>query len=226
MRVLGSLRELDTVLRKERLTAVVRVCPTEDTKFRAAMAEAQKVQDVYPALQIVLVKGTVDDMDQEEATAQFLMAQGIKETILMLPHWWIAWRGRVSAIYKQSGAIVRDLLAMFGGKDTTAAVVDWIEKMLQVERGTGQAKRVAPNRASSPDRVTDPSRNRRGPPSPFEVLGLHPSANMDEIRKAYRTLCARYHPDKVAHLGQAQQDAAHRKIVEINAAYEKLKVRG
>lgn len=226
MRVLGSLKELDAVLRKERLTAVVRLCPTEDQRFRAAMAEAQKVQDVFPALQIVLVKGTIDEVDQEEATAQYLVAQGIKETILMLPHWWIAWRGRVAAIYKQSGAIVRDLLSMFGGKNTTTAVIDWIEEMLKVERGTGKPKPPpAPNRASSPDRVTDPSRNRRGPPSPFEVLGLPPTANADEIRKAYRTLCARYHPDKVAHLGAAQQEAAHRKIVEINAAYEKLKVR-
>src|SRR5438105_10513865 len=120
-RVLGSLQELDTVLRREKLTGVVRLCPTEDQAFRAAMAEAQKLEAIYPALPILLVKGTIDDADLEERTAQFLVKQGVQEKLLMLPHWWIAWRGRVAAIYKQSGASVRDLLWMFGGKDTTAA---------------------------------------------------------------------------------------------------------
>ena len=35
---------------------------------------------------------------------------------------------------------------------------------------------------------------------PFAVLGVPKNATMDQVRKAYRELSARYHPDKVAFL--------------------------
>ena len=30
---------------------------------------------------------------------------------------------------------------------------------------------------------------------PYQVLGVSPTASDDEVKKAYRTLCKRYHPD-------------------------------
>ena len=58
---------------------------------------------------------------------------------------------------------------------------------------------------------------------PYEVLGIPSSASGKEIQTAYRARMHEYHPDKVAHLGEELQKVAHRKAVEIQQAYERLR---
>lgn len=50
--------------------------------------------------------------------------------------------------------------------------------------------------------------------NPYSVLGLHNSANKDEIRKAYRSLARKYHPDSNPGNKEAEE-----KFKEINDAY-------
>ena len=57
---------------------------------------------------------------------------------------------------------------------------------------------------------------------PYEVLGLARGASPDEIKRAYRELANKYHPDKVSHLGDEFKALAHKKFKEIQAAYEAL----
>lgn len=57
---------------------------------------------------------------------------------------------------------------------------------------------------------------------PYVILGVDRGATAKEIRAAYRRTAAQYHPDKVAHLGRELQDVAHRKMLEIQRAYEVL----
>ena len=52
---------------------------------------------------------------------------------------------------------------------------------------------------------------------PYKVLGVSPSASDEEIKKAYRTLAKKYHPD----LNPGDEVAAQR-MNEINAAYDIL----
>ncbi len=59
----------------------------------------------------------------------------------------------------------------------------------------------------------------------YAVLGLEPGADMVTIKKAYRTLSMKYHPDKVVHLGEEFRRVAEEKMKEINVAYEYLKKR-
>jgi DnaJ-domain-containing protein 1 len=58
--------------------------------------------------------------------------------------------------------------------------------------------------------------------NPYDVLGILPGASKDEIRSAYRGLVAKYHPDKVAHLGHEFQTIAREKALVINRAFEML----
>ena len=53
---------------------------------------------------------------------------------------------------------------------------------------------------------------------PYRVLGVSPDASDEEIKKAYRQLAKKYHPD--ANPGDEQ---AAKRMQEINAAYEQIK---
>ncbi len=57
---------------------------------------------------------------------------------------------------------------------------------------------------------------------PYQVLGVSPQASMDEIKHAYRQLANKYHPDKVAHLGEEFQRLAETRFKEIQRAFDQL----
>ena len=57
----------------------------------------------------------------------------------------------------------------------------------------------------------------------YTILGIDPSASDDEVKKAYREMAKKNHPDKVAYLGEDVRKAAEKKFQEINDAYDKIK---
>ena len=56
----------------------------------------------------------------------------------------------------------------------------------------------------------------------YAILGLTKTATVTEIKKAYRTLVKKHHPDKLQHLDEAQLKGAQEKFMQIQGAYESI----
>jgi len=56
----------------------------------------------------------------------------------------------------------------------------------------------------------------------YSVLEIEKSALPEEIKKAYRRMAMKYHPDKVSYLGPEIQKAANEKFQKVNEAYQMI----
>ncbi|MGB0487023.1 MAG: TerB family tellurite resistance protein [Flavobacteriaceae bacterium] len=59
----------------------------------------------------------------------------------------------------------------------------------------------------------------------YKILEVGKSASDEEIKKSYRSLAKKHHPDKVQHLGEAYVNAAQDKFQKIQKAYQNIKVK-
>lgn len=56
----------------------------------------------------------------------------------------------------------------------------------------------------------------------YKILEITSDATNEEVKKAYRKMAVKYHPDKVATLGPDVQKAAEEKFKEVQQAYEAI----
>lgn len=57
----------------------------------------------------------------------------------------------------------------------------------------------------------------------YKALQITPDVSDDEVKKAYRKMAMKYHPDKVASAGEEAKQSATEKFRQINEAYEAIK---
>jgi len=59
--------------------------------------------------------------------------------------------------------------------------------------------------------------------SSYKILEIDPNSSNEEVKKAYRRMAMKYHPDKVSHLGDEFRKTADEKFKKVNESYEKIK---
>jgi DnaJ like chaperone protein len=59
--------------------------------------------------------------------------------------------------------------------------------------------------------------------SAYKVLEIDKTASDIEVKKAYRKMAVKYHPDKVAHLGEDFQKMSEEKFKQLNECYARIK---
>ena len=57
----------------------------------------------------------------------------------------------------------------------------------------------------------------------YKILEIEPTTTDDDIKKAYRRMAMKYHPDKVSHLGEDFKKVAHEKFRKVQEAYDQIK---
>jgi DnaJ like chaperone protein len=57
----------------------------------------------------------------------------------------------------------------------------------------------------------------------YKILEVDANASDEDVKKAYRRMAMKYHPDKVSTMGEDVKRAAHEKFQKLNEAYEKIK---
>jgi uncharacterized membrane protein YkvA (DUF1232 family) len=61
------------------------------------------------------------------------------------------------------------------------------------------------------------------PKDPYAVLGVSRQSSLAEIKAAYREQAAKYHPDKLQHLGKEFSELAEVRFKEIQEAYREIR---
>jgi len=59
--------------------------------------------------------------------------------------------------------------------------------------------------------------------APYKILEISPDASDEEVKKAYRQMALKYHPDRVSHLGEDVQKSAESKFKKVADAYNQIK---
>ncbi len=59
--------------------------------------------------------------------------------------------------------------------------------------------------------------------SAYKILEIDSNVTDEEVKKAYRKMAVKFHPDKVAHLGPEFQENAKNKFQKVNEAFEVIK---
>lgn len=59
--------------------------------------------------------------------------------------------------------------------------------------------------------------------SAYKILEIESTCSDEEVKKAYRKMAMKYHPDKVRGLGEQHEKAANDKFIKVQEAYEQIK---
>ena len=105
------------------------------------------------------------------------------------------------------------LLAFMAGIVRADGIID--NREVDAMRKVARAMRLNDKEVDSMLNLRDASTSLE---AAYKVLEIAQTASDDEVKKAYRRMALKHHPDKVAALGEDVRKAAEKKFQEINAA--------
>ncbi|MDY0131388.1 MAG: DnaJ domain-containing protein [Desulforegulaceae bacterium] len=114
--------------------------------------------------------------------------------------------------------LIRDFIPYIGYLDDLAVIV-WIIYIINKKKKLNGFRSSYYNKEQSGPGAF----GKKGIKNCYEILGMTESSSNEEIKKAYKELVSKYHPDKVEHLGEEFKRFAHEKFIEIKSAYEEIK---
>ncbi len=56
----------------------------------------------------------------------------------------------------------------------------------------------------------------------YKILEIDKTVSDDEVKRAYRKMAKKYHPDRLSHLGEEHRDGAEEKFRQVQEAYEHI----
>jgi hypothetical protein len=100
------------------------------------------------------------------------------------------------------------------------AAADDTVRRRRAEEATARARKAAEEDAGRWQRTREDAHtaSRHGQRSWWDILGVSPTASIEDINQRYRQLVMQYHPDRVAGLGPELIEVAERQTRLINAA--------
>lgn len=158
------------------------------------------------------IRGVYDQWEylQDRATFWQLFASGGQQNdilglthnliwlALMISMWWILWKF--------------DIFFRPDSKEETSAEDKGIAEPEHSQKFDDEDME---EEIDEPEKSSDPQEDNFA-----SVLGLVDPYDMDDVKSAYRTLIAQYHPDKVSRMGDEIREVAERKAKEINESYD------
>lgn len=92
------------------------------------------------------------------------------------------------------------------------------------KRALGGRGGASEARREGPSEKRESGETMRGEESdPYLLLGVDRGDGEDDIKRAYREMLGKYHPDRVQHLGEEFREMAARKAKAINLAWQRIR---
>lgn len=127
---------------------------------------------------------------------------------------------------------LRDVCAQIRGHLSHPERLQVMHYLIGLAHADGRARsseqqvleRIAADLGISPKDLASLDAMFRGPSasSAYIILEVDPKASDDEVKKAYRRMAMKHHPDRVAHLGEEFQKAASEKFQNVQAAWDRV----
>lgn len=189
-----------------------RVSEDEINIARQVMAQMHLSPEMSRAAIELFTKGKSEDFPLDDVLDQFRReCHGRRHLILMFVEIQLHAAYADGAMHAAEAEVMRRVCAKLGVPDAEFSNLDAIVR----------AAREFTGQAGTGSRPSPATRVRHA----YEVLGVSAEATDAEVKKAYRRLMNRHHPDKLVSKGLPEEmiDLATEKTQEIKAAYETVK---